>query len=168
MNAGSVHPSCTRDADKEAACDCGGEKDPPTGRRLRTARPRSQVLEHGEEIRERGGWIAKMLLAFFFCLDDDWIVPAPVELLIRLGMRNHVGYMWIRLVRGTGKQFPIFGARFGCEEISGGDKEVWKLASVVVEVVMQQGGFGTLFGFEFDENLCVFCFDFLFFTWFRL
>lgn len=105
----------------------------------------------------------------FSCLDDDWIVPAPVELLIRLGMRNHVGYTWIRLVRGTGKQFLIFGARFGCEEISGGDKEVWKLASVaVVEVVMQQGGFGTLFGFEFDENLCVFCFDFLFFTWFRL
>lgn len=78
----------------------------------------------------------------FSCLDDDWIVPAPVELLIRLGMRNHVGYTWIRLVRGTGKQVPIFEARFGCEEISGGDKEVWKLASVaVVEVVMQQGGF---------------------------
>lgn len=163
MNAGSVHPSCTRDADKEAACDCGGEKDPPTGRLV----PVRKCSSTERKFESAADGLQRCFLPFS-CLDDDWIVPAPVELLIRLGMRNHVGYTWIRLVRGTGKQFLIFGARFGCEEISGGDKEVWKLASVVVEVVMQQGGFGTLFGFEFDENLCVFCFDFLFFTWFRL
>lgn len=159
MNAGSVHPSCTREADKEAACDCGeGSSDRTTAYDGSFASARARR----EEIREE--WMQR---CFLF---RRWLDCAPAELLI-VGFRDaqsrwiHVDtYIsvgeWVALliVRGS-KQFPIFGARFDrCEEISGRDGEVWKLASVVVEVVMGRVGL-----FRFDISWEILCFLFSFF-----